>query len=193
LSADNSPLGWPSRVMADAGRALRCAAYRSTISGCLSIDSGVLLLKDLDNSAVGSNDACPMALVAAIEQGDPCRATQRPWGDQGTGRCARSSHRHADGQASAQALEPYDSALRRCHPSMRFGILPKKDAAPCQPAQPPRTTRSMTSMGCRRDVDTSAILTVALNEPEAKTFKSVLFQEVLAIGWPRSQRYRHRP
>jgi hypothetical protein len=139
---------------------------------------------------------CPMALVTAIEQGDRCRATQRPWGDQGTGQCARSSYRHADGQASAQALEPYDSALRRQknrHPSMRFGILPKKDGAPCQPAQPARTTRSMTSMGCRSDVDTSAILAVALNEPEAKTFKSVLFQEVLAIGWPRSQRYRHRP
>ncbi|ASY66576.1 hypothetical protein SJ05684_b55940 (plasmid) [Sinorhizobium sojae CCBAU 05684] len=33
-------------------------------------------------------------------------------------------------------------------------------------------------------VDTSAILTVVLDEPEAESFKAVLRQEALLIGWP---------
>ncbi|WP_309486590.1 type II toxin-antitoxin system VapC family toxin [Sinorhizobium sp. 8-89] len=33
-------------------------------------------------------------------------------------------------------------------------------------------------------IDTSVILTVVLDEPEAENFKSVLRQEALLIGWP---------
>jgi len=33
-------------------------------------------------------------------------------------------------------------------------------------------------------VDTSVILAIALDEPEAETFKSVLRQDALLIGWP---------